>query len=128
MLCVISRIKPCRQLSTIHFSRVVVPTCISIRSYSSTKDIAGQQHSGSRSAPKPTKETGTSTQAPHDSPGRSEPPEGSPLPDSHQQTAPEQEDGEPGSKKYMADTEDTQGGELKSNSPFRAAPLEKNIG
>lgn len=98
-----------------------------VRLYSSTKDIQDQQHSGSRKAPQPTRETGTSTQASNDS-AKDEPPEGSLLPDLHQQTAPEQEDGQPGAKQYMSDTEDTQGGELKSNSPFRAAPLEKSVG
>lgn len=97
------------------------------RPYSSTEDIAAQQHSGSRSAPKPTAETGTSGQAPDDAPA-SEPPQGKPLAESHQQKNPPQEDGEAGSPNYMSKTEDNQGGEIKSNSPFRAAPLHKKAG
>lgn len=98
-----------------------------IRYNSSVKDIADQQHSGSRSAPKPTKSTGTSTQAPNDPPGNT-PPAQEELPETQQQKAPEQEDGEAGSSNYMAHNEDTQGGEIKSSSPFRAAPIENKVG
>ncbi|CCG81144.1 protein of unknown function [Taphrina deformans PYCC 5710] len=115
--------------STIFSSRsTAVGACLrQIRHESSAKEIADQQHSGSRSAPRPTEETGTSTQAPHDRPGSS-PPKQNELSESHQQRGPEQEDGEPGSSSPMAHTEDKQGGELKSNSPFRAAPEEKKVG
>ena len=91
---------------------------------SSAKDIAAQQHSGSRKAPLPTKETGTSGQAPHDAPAN-EPASGTRLPDSEQQAMKSEESG---SSNYMAANEDKLDGKITSNTPFRAAPEEKKVG
>lgn len=90
----------------------------------SAKDIADQQHSGSRSTPRPTEATKTSTQRANDPP-QTRPPGGQDLPKSQQQSVPEDE---PGSKKFMAETKDDPNASLKGNTPFRAAPLEKSAG
>ena len=97
-----------------------------IRTYAnapSAEDIAAQQHTGSRKAPQPT-ETGTSTQRPNDAP-KSNAPSGQRLPDDQQQAIHAEETG---SKSYMADTKDDLNGEIKSSTPFRAAPIDKKVG
>ncbi|ORY84888.1 hypothetical protein BCR37DRAFT_254008 [Protomyces lactucae-debilis] len=91
-------------------------------SETSVEDIQAQQHSGSRKAPEPTQETGTSTQAPHDAPA-STPPGGQQFPKQPEFVG----SSEPGRDHPMATNEDGSG-EIKSNSPFRAAPLEKSVG
>ena len=108
-------------------ARTPVRSVQAIRAYASepsAKEIAEQQHSGSRSTPRPTEATKTSTQRPNDPP-QGRPPQGQALPESQQQKVAEDE---PGSKRPMAETHDDPSAELKGNTPFRAAPIEKSAG
>ncbi|BFZ58519.1 hypothetical protein PYCC9005_005582 [Savitreella phatthalungensis] len=95
-----------------------------VRFNSSVNDIAAAQHTGSRKAPEPTTETGTSTQRPTDT-AKTNPPGGQRVPNADQQKQPETERGAEGP---MAKTHDDPNAELKSNTPFRAAPIEKSAG
>lgn len=114
-------------LKVLTTSRPGVPVLsrASARLYSSTKDIAEGQHTGSRKAPEPTKKTGTSTQAPHDAPASELKTAHQQMPASQTQDLPSEETG---TKNYMASNEDTQNGEIKSGTPFRPAPVEKKVG